>query len=163
MHYSAATDLVNHLKLERHPEGGYFRETYRSGLTLITPDGKERSVSTVIYYLLEGKDKSHFHRLASDEHWFHHLGQALQLFYIQDGMLETVTLGNNLAAGELLSFVVPGNTWFGCRVAGSEGFGLVSCVVSPGFDFEDFEMASQEKLTAEYPHLGGVIEEFTKK
>jgi uncharacterized protein len=156
-----ATNLVNHLKLELHPEGGYFRETYRSEVNVLTVGGKERSLSTVIYYLLEGKNKSHFHRLTSDEHWFYHAGQSLELVYIQNGMLKSVILGNNLAAGERHSFMVPANTWFGCRVTDSEGFGLVSCVVSPGFDFEDFEMASRDNLTSEYPHLGGVIEEFT--
>jgi predicted cupin superfamily sugar epimerase len=156
-------DIVNHLGLLPHPEGGYYKETYRAGETVINQNGRSRNVCTAIYFLLEETDKSHFHRILSDELWFFHLGQPLEVICIFEGKLKSVVLGNNILSGELLSFRVPANTWFASRIKGEKGFGLVSCTVAPGFDFDDFELAARDKLTQEYPHLKETIAKFTRQ
>lgn len=155
-------DLIKELKLLPHPEGGYYKETYRSEETTINKNGDLRNVCTAIYFLLENKDKSHFHRIQSDELWFFHLGQALEIFYIIGGELKSVILGSDIQNGEVLSFKVPANTWFASKVKQEAGFALVSCTVAPGFDFADFELAKRKELTQEFPKLKVIIEEFTR-
>lgn len=154
-------DLIHILNLLPHPEGGYYRETYRAEETTINKNGDIRNVCTAIYFLLEEKDKSHFHRIQSDELWFFHLGQALEIFYIAQGEIKTITLGNDIRSGEVLFFKIPANTWFACKVKHQKGFALVSCTVSPGFNFSDFELAGREQMIEELPDLRDVIEEFT--
>jgi len=156
-------ELIRQLQLLPHPEGGYYRETYRSAGALLTPDGAQRNTCTAIYYLLEGIDKSHFHRIRSDELWFFHAGEPLEIFEIVDGQLATVMLGMDVQAGQSPSLLIPANTWFAARVRASSGFSLVSCTVSPGFDFADFELASRAKLTGEFPNLEQVIVDFTRE
>ncbi|MCB2410546.1 cupin domain-containing protein [Hymenobacter lucidus] len=157
-----ATDIIQHLHLLPHPEGGYYRETYRSPEHLTTDSGQSRSVSTAIYYLLENDDKSHFHRIKSDELWFFHQGQALEIVVLTDGQPTTIVLGSDFARGEVPQAIVPANAWFGARLRQSSGFALVSCTVAPGFDFADFELAQRGALSAEFPHLTSLIEQFTK-
>lgn len=154
-------ELIDDLQLLPHPEGGYYKETYRSEETTTNKNGEIRNVCTAIYFLLEEKDKSHFHRIQSDELWFFHLGQSLEIYYITKGEIKTVTLGNNIQSGEVLSFKIPANTWFACKIKHEKEFSLVSCTVAPGFDFKDFELAKRETLTQEYPSLRVIIEEFT--
>ncbi|WP_400191954.1 cupin domain-containing protein [Hymenobacter sp. B81] len=154
-----AADLIQTLQLLPHPEGGYYRETYRASQQLTVDGGATRQVSTAIYYLLENHDKSHFHRIQSDELWFFHQGQPLEIILLSGPEPTFITLGNDLAAGEVPQAVVPVHTWFGARLKHREGYALVSCTVAPGFDFADFELASREALTAEFPHLAGLIAE----
>jgi predicted cupin superfamily sugar epimerase len=154
-------ELINRLGLLPHPEGGYYRETYRSEVTTTNQSGNVRNVCTAIYFLLEEKDKSHFHRIQSDELWLFHLGEPVEILYISAGEIKSVTLGNNFQSGEVFSFRVPANTWFAAKIKTEKEFSLVSCTVSPGFDFADFELAPKEKLLLEYPHLKTIIEEFT--
>lgn len=156
-----AQDLIQHLQLLPHPEGGYYRETYRTAQTLTTAENQPRHVSTAIYFLLTGADKSHFHRIKSDELWFFHQGQPLEIILIRDGQPETILLGHDFAAGAVPQAVIPAGLWFAARVRGSAGFGLVSCTVAPGFDFADFELAERAALTKEFPPLQELIQEFT--
>ncbi len=153
--------LIEELHLNPHPEGGYYSETYRSAKTLTTPNGA-RNLCTCIYYLLTGDDKSHFHRIKSDEHWFFHQGEAIELNIIQEGTLTQVLLGNKFDKGEIPYTVVPAGAWFAARIKKSVQFALVSCVVSPGFDFADFEMADRPELLKAYPDLAASIQMFTK-
>jgi predicted cupin superfamily sugar epimerase len=153
-------EIIQNLQLQPHPEGGFYRETYRSGQTLITDDGRTRNVSTAIYYLLENEDKSHFHRIQSDELWHFHQGKPMEIFMIHEGQVIVATLGNDLAKGELPQIVLPAHRWFAARVKDSAGYSLVSCTVAPGFDFTDFELAKKETLIREFPHLKEVIEVF---
>ncbi|ASK31109.1 hypothetical protein CEY12_13770 [Chryseobacterium sp. T16E-39] len=153
--------LVDILKLEPHPEGGYFKETYRSEQTLALEGGEVRNVSTAIYYLLENKKKSSFHRIKSDELWFFHQGEPLEIVFIKNGELHTVLLGNSLENGEVPQLKIEANLWFGAKILGGNGYSLVSCTVAPGFDFLDFELADRDVLLQEYPSLKEVIEEFT--
>ena len=151
-------EIIQQLQLVPHPEGGYFKETYRSAETLTTPEGKSRNISTAIYYLLENDDKSHFHRIQSDEIWHFHQNDPLEIFIIDQGELIVKTLGNNFTQGEVPQVVVPAGRWFAAQVKNASGYSLVSCTVAPGFDFADFELAEKETLIHEFPHLKKIIE-----
>ncbi|MBN2747006.1 MAG: cupin domain-containing protein [Bacteroidales bacterium] len=148
-----AEQLIQKLGLESHPEGGFYRETYRS--ELVMPDGKneKRNVSTAIYFMLTESDISRFHRIKSDEIWFFHQGQPIELVAIIEGQFISFLLGNNIENGEIPQVVIPANTWFAARIPSATGFSLVSCTVAPGFDFHDFELADSQKLLASYPML----------
>lgn len=145
--------IIKSLKLLPHPEGGYYKEMYRAEQKINLDNGKSRNVSTAIFYLLENEDKSRFHRIASDELWFFHQGNPLEILSIQNGKLIKTVLGNNFEDGEVLQAVIPAHTWFASRVKNSKGYALVSCTVAPGFDFADFELADRDKLINEFPDL----------
>src|SRR5688572_26669780 len=155
-------ELISELQLLPHPEGGYYKETYRSGQTIKVEPGKERNVSTAIYYLLVDQDFSSFHRIQSDELWFFHQGEPLEIVSILEGKLVSVILGNAVEKGEVFQTAIPANTWFAARIKDGNGYSLVSCTVAPGFDFADFELADRKALTIQFPHLKEVIEAFTK-
>lgn len=161
-------DIIDALGMEPHPEGGYFCEVYRSkgevpGAVLGNMFNCEsRSFSTAIYFLLEKGNFSAFHRIKSDELWHHYEGVGLEVLVIRaDGRLETLRLGKNIAAGERPMHIAPGGCWFASRVV-EEGFALVGCTVSPGFDFADFELASRDQLVSSYPQHQEVIEALTR-
>lgn len=153
-----ATYWIEKLQMTAHPEGGFYKETYRSDAQIETPSGL-RNISTAIYFLLQNEQKSHFHRIKSDEQWFHHLGETLEISYIFNNQLHQIYLGNNPENGEVLQATIPANTWFASRLKSGSGFGLVSCTVAPGFDFNDFEMAEKADLLSHYPVLQDIIEE----
>ena len=156
-------EIVERLGLQEHPEGGFYKETYRSNQTIETDKNVYRNISTAIYFLLENENKSLFHRIKSDELWFFHQGEALEIVFIKEGILNTIILGNNLENGEVIQATIPANTWFASRVKNLKGYSLVSCTVAPGFDFADFELAKREDLINEFPNLKETIEKFTKK
>jgi hypothetical protein len=156
-----AKHLIDMLQLLRHPEGGWYRETYRSAETTVNKMGAIRNVCTAIYFMLEGNDKSHFHSIQSDETWFFHSGEPLKILMMADGKLQSILLGNDILKGEIPQFTVPAKTWFAARIKSGTGYSLVSCAVAPGFDFLDFELAEREKLIKEFPELELVIQEFT--
>ena len=137
---------VEKYNLLPHPEGGYYAETYRSS-EKISKDAlperftEDRTFSTGIYFLLEADDFSAFHKIKSDELWFYHDGDSLEIYVLAETGLKTIRLGRNIAAGEVLQAVIPANVWFASKVKDSEGFVFVSCTVAPGFSFEDFELA----------------------
>lgn len=156
-----AENLIRNYKLLPHPEGGYYRETYRSS-EIISTDGKQRNTATAIYYLLNDGDKSHFHRLSSDEIWFFHEGEALEILSIDlNGELIINTLGIDIELGCVPQLTIKAGTWFAARIKGGGGYSLVSCVVAPGFDFTDFEMGKKVQLCALFPHLKAEIEEMS--
>ena len=157
-----AQETIDKLKLIPHPEGGYYNETYRSDYTIVNDRKENRHVCTAIYYLLKDEDKSLFHRIRSDELWFFHLGQSLEIILIESERLTTIILGNDIEKDELPQVRIPANTWFAARVKNAKGFSLVSCTVSPGFDFADFSLAKREDLVQWFPHLKDVIEKFTQ-
>lgn len=156
-----AQDIIRQLHLLPHPEGGYYRETYRSADTLETVEKHSRHVSTAIYYLLENEDKSHFHRIKSDELWFFHQGQPLEIILLTPGQPTRLVLGHDFSRGELPQAVVPANTWFAAHLPHRAGFALVSCTVAPGFDFADFKLAERAALLAEFTQAAEVVEQFT--
>lgn len=156
-------EIVEKLELQEHLEGGFYKETYRSHQTIETDKNVYRNISTAIYFLLENENKSLFHRIKSDELWFFHQGEALEIVFIKEGVLNTIILGNNLENGEVVQATIPANTWFASRVKNLKGYSLVSCTVAPGFDFTDFELAKREDLLNEFPNLKETIEKFTKE
>jgi len=139
---SPADYYIEHLQLTPHPEGGFFRECFRSEYLLHFPgfDGP-RPYSTSIYFLLKKDQQSALHRIKSDEIWYHHDGGALIITEIDEHghHIETV-LGKDISNGENLQHVVKAGRWFGAQLAGDTEFSLVGCQVSPGFDFRDFEL-----------------------
>ena len=158
-----AEKLIRELNLLPHPEGGYYRETYRSAETIQVNQDANRNVCTAIYFLLTGNDKSNFHRIQSDELWFFHQGEPLEVVYIQNGKINVILLGNDFAKGEVAQCVIPSNTWFASKIRDSKGYSLVSCTVSPGFDFNDFELGERKNLVNEFPHIRERIIEFTRE
>jgi hypothetical protein len=163
-----ATYWIEKLRLEPHPEGGYFRQTYRSELVIARealPAGftGKRAASTAIYFLLEGRNFSAFHRLRSDEVWHFYAGGPLIVHAIEpSGEHSSILLGNDPDAGEALQAVVSAGCWFASHVADWKTFAVVGCTVAPGFDFEDFEMGKREELVARYPLQREVIERLTR-
>ena len=158
---------IRHLDLKQHPEGGYFREVYRAG-EVIHKKGLPgryssfRSFATSIYFLLKSEHFSAFHRLKSDEVWHFYQGSPLRLYIIlADGRLLEVRLGQDPGKKELLQFTVPRGAWFAAKPEGNRSFSLMGCSVSPGFDFDDFEMGSQEALIRQYPRHAALIRQYT--
>ncbi len=154
-----ATEIIERLKLEPHPEGGYFRETYRAGSRVKMHNGEETASATLIYYLLKNAEKSSIHRLDSDEMWLFHGGFPLDIFWIDhDRDLRITTLGSDFGRGEQLQFVVPAQTWFGAKLKNEDGYALVSCAVAPGFRYSGFEMANKIEMKDLFPDLFPEIE-----
>ena len=146
-------------------EGGYYKETYRSDKTIILPcqtDG-ERSISTSIYYLLDGAQFSAFHRLKSDEIWHFYIGSSVTLYIINKmENLSEVNLGSNIEKGELFQIQVRAESWFAATVNDISSYALIGCTVSPGFDYLDFELGDRKKLIERYPQHRSIIEKFTR-
>ena len=148
---------IDAFDMQAHPEGGYYKRTLASTDETTTKSGV-RSLYSSIYFLLRSGEVSHFHRLKSDEIWFYHTGSPLTLHIISpDGVYSEIQLGLEAAKGESPQVMVPKHSIFGCSVNDPNTFGLVSCVVSPGFVFEDFEMFSQAQLLALYPQYEDMI------
>ena len=166
---NTAAQLISQYQLLPHPEGGYYKETYRSSegvpaSALPERFGGSRSFSTAIYFLLERGNFSAFHKIKSDECWHFYAGQTLLVHILQaNGELQTVTLGSNAAAGELFQFVVPANCWFASEPAVGTEFAFTGCTVSPGFDFEDFELAKAEDLISEFPAHAALIRKLCRQ
>jgi hypothetical protein len=185
-----AAQMAASLGLQPHPEGGYYLETYRAAQTLRTPRGR-RPASTTIVFLVTAESPSRLHRLASDELWIYQAGLPLELVTISPGgVLETRVLGDleeivrsrdhaappteelpvGLPAGSgnwLLQALVPAGSWQGARIAGGPhlpadyAWAVVSCVVTPGFDYADFEMGEREALLAAYPGHEEIVRALT--
>lgn len=145
-----ARALINKLSLLPHPEGGFYRETYRAPLQVHSAaHAGVRAAFTSIYFLLAGGQFSAWHRVASDESWFFHEGSDVEVHSLlpvagnNGQVLNTQTLGTASGCFEL---TVPAGTWFAARPVATDAHVLVSCVVAPGFEFDDFELASREQL-----------------
>jgi len=160
---------IDRLGLEKHPEGGFFRETYRSeeavdGPALPDRFGGSRAFCTAIYFLLEGSDFSALHRIRSDEIWHFYAGAPLTVHVIApDGDHSTAVLGRGPEAGETFQAVVKAGCWFGALVGGTTSYSLVGCTVAPGFAFEDFELANRHELLVRYPQHRVLIERLTRE
>ena len=158
---------IKRLNLNAHPEGGYYRETYRSREDIAVcglPDRFEaaRNISTAIYFLLRASDRSAFHRIKSDELWHFHAGGALHIYVLRPDGITIHKLGLDLDNGEQPQVVIPANQWFGARVAARGDYSLCSCTVAPGFDFKDFEMGDRRTLSKLFPAHIDIIAELTR-
>jgi uncharacterized protein len=146
---------IEQLQLQPHPEGGHYKETYRSAGNIAPaclPKGisGSRSYSTAIYFLLQQGDFSAFHRIKSDECWHFYDGGTLLIHILhQNGAYSCTRLGKNIHEGEVFQYVVPAGAWFASEPASF--FTLTGCTVAPGFDFADFEMAKRDDLLKEFP------------
>jgi predicted cupin superfamily sugar epimerase len=167
---SDAAFWIERLDLRPHPEGGYFRETYRAAETI---DGAAlparfdgpRAFATAVYFLITRDAFSAFHRIRSDEVWHFYAGDAVTLAVLDAdgrGTLTTESLGRDPARGESPQVVIPAGAWFAAEVAPQGTFALVGCTVAPGFDFADFELAERPSLIRRYPQHRGVIERLTR-
>ena len=169
MHMKTAEEWVERLGLIKHPEGGFFREMYRSGRSIpadaLPADQFKgaRNYSTSIYFLLPSHHRSLFHRIKSDELWYYHAGCGLSIYVLHQDRLDILRLGPDFEQGERFQQVVPANCWFGARPDQPDSYTLASCSVSPGFDFGDFEIAERNFLLRAYPLFKKEIEQLTKE
>lgn len=163
-----ATYWITKLELEKHPEGGWFKETYRSeeiiGQNSLPERFKgNRNFSTAIYYLLNKTDYSTFHKIKSDEIWHFYDGTSpIEILLLSQEGIKSIVVGRDLEKGESVQVIIPKNVWFAAHLIDKSGFALVGCTVSPGFDFNDFEMANIEALKKEFPQFGKNIGDFIK-
>lgn len=166
--HAEAQHLIDKLNLAPHPEGGYFRETYRSPINV--PNDKlpaqfrgDRALATAIYFLLTDQDFSAFHRLKQDEIWHFHTGATVFLrCFTPKGEMQTMALGSDLEQGAEPQHIVPGGWTFGAHLSGGPGYALVSCTVAPGFEYDDFELLSRGKLLQLHPEHADIIKQLTK-
>lgn len=162
-----AEQLIRFLDLKPHPEGGYYRETYRceefiSRACLPQRFHGDRHYSTAIYYLLPAGAVSRLHRIASDEVWHFYLGGPFTVVELKpDGSSDHVVLGADVSSGQRLQHVVTAGTWFGAHPNPGTDYSLVGCTVAPGFDFADLEIAKRHELLARYPYETTVIDRLT--
>jgi predicted cupin superfamily sugar epimerase len=160
--------LIQKYNLEPHPEGGWYKQTYKSNEQIAAgslPErfGAGRVFSTAIYFLLEKGNFSAFHRIKSDECWHFYAGDPLLIYIIeQTGELKIICLGNDHEKGQSFQYVVPANCWFASRPAPGSEYCFVGCTVSPGFEFEDFELADVTALSAIYPKHKPIIIELCR-
>ena len=165
---NSAQYWIDTLGLIAHPEGGYFRETYRASLSIareaLPPQFTgPRRVLTAIYFLLQGHNFSAFHRLRSDELWHFYLGGPFVVHVIQEnGQHSEISIGSNPDAGEVLQATVKAGCWFASCVRDPGSFALAGCTVAPGFDYEDFELGKRTQLEKMYPQHAKLIEQFTR-
>jgi predicted cupin superfamily sugar epimerase len=167
--------LIKTFSLLPHPEGGYYKETYRSAEVIETNAKKfphQRNYSTAIYFLIEKDNFSALHRIKSDELWHFYEGDALEVIEIDlKGNLMRTQVGRDILNGQTFQYTVKAGHWFGSRVlktrlndgsvVGGGSFSFVGCTVSPGFDFKDFEMAKRAELTRQFPQHEKIIAELT--
>jgi predicted cupin superfamily sugar epimerase len=153
--------LVHLLELAPHPEGGYFRETYRS--QRVGPDG--RAGSTLIYFLLAPGQVSKLHRIDADEGWHLYLGGPLEIHEFDAARPHespiVTRLGTDIVHGERPQHVVPAGRWFGVVLAAGAPYALVGCCVAPGFEFEHFELGDRETLVRVFPGAAEAIKRLT--
>ncbi|HNQ69283.1 MAG TPA: cupin domain-containing protein [Bacteroidales bacterium] len=160
--------IVKKLQLLPHPEGGFYRETYRCE-TVIPQSvlgydfNAQRNVSTCIYFMLVSGNFSAFHRIKQDEIWHFYRGSALRLYMISlEGKLSKVKIGSDILNGEMPQFVVPAGYWFAAEVIAENSYSLVGCTVAPGFDFADFELGDKVILGELFPNHKEIIEKYCR-
>jgi predicted cupin superfamily sugar epimerase len=163
-----AKDWIQHLNLLPHPEGGFYKELYRSGELIRKEHLPERFTgdrvfATSIYYLLEQGDFSAFHRIKQDEIWHHYDGGGLEVHIIKPGGEYLVKkAGKNITNGEEPQVIIEAGDIFGSRPIAGTNFALMGCGVAPGFDFDDFELNDRDGLLEEYPQHATIILQLTR-
>ena len=155
--------LIDALGLAKHPEGGWFREVFRShervAREALPPRfSGARSLATSILYLLAAGECSRFHRLRADELWCHHAGGAVHLHLLERGGARRLVVG-----ADTPQVTVPHDTWFAAEPEPGTAFALVGCFVSPGFEFEDFELGVRADLLEEFPREHALVTRFTRE
>ncbi len=165
---STIQKIIDRLELQSHPEGGYFKEVYRSDGSITEENLDEgfsgqRNYATSIYFLLTSESFSAFHRIKQDEIWHFYKGSPIKLHIISDvGIYSNTIIGNDIESGQNPQFVVKAKNWFAAEVIDKEAYTLVGCTVSPGFDFNDFELPERDVLISKFPEHSNIITAFTR-
>ena len=165
---SIVNTLIQRYGLESHPEGGWYKQSYKSNEQIAAralPErfGANKAFSTAIYFLLEKGNFSAFHRIKSDECWHFYAGDPLLIYIIeQTGELKVISLDSDHESGQSFQYVVPANCWFASRPAPESEYCFVGCTVSPGFEFDDFELADASELSTIYPQHKPIIIELCR-
>jgi uncharacterized protein len=155
-----AERIIGMLELKPHPEGGFYRETYRGAL--LPGSNPPRAASTAIYYLLIPGAVSRFHRLSCDEVLHFYLGDPVTWVLLEGGGgPRKVRLGPSLEKGERLQCVVPAGTWFGGYLEEGGKYALMGTTVAPGFEFGDFVLGRRDELLAGFPPAEAEINRLT--
>ncbi len=160
--------LIDELNLLPHSEGGYYKEIYRSADDMVVPErfggiNQLRPSSTMIYYLLNQDNFSAFHRIKSDEIWLFLEGAPLLVHTLdKNTKAHSINKIGSTLSGLSPTYVVNKENWFAAEVEDKESYSLVSCIVSPGFDFKDFELAKRKTLLDEYSKHQDIIKKFTR-
>lgn len=160
--------LVTSLNLLPHPEGGFYKEVYRSKNTISKSAlenrfSGERSYCTSIYFLLTSANFSGFHKIKQDEIWNFYEGSPLLVHVIdKEGIYTCHEIGMDVSVGLSPQLVVPAGSWFASSVKNDNSYTFVGCTVAPGFDFEDFELAERSQLIKEYPQHKDIITKLTR-
>ena len=162
-------EIIKKLDLQPHPEGGFFKETYRSEENIHAESLKpeyagSRNCSTCIYFLLTSENNSNFHRIKQDEIWQFYDGSPIRLHTISpEGVHNSQIIGRDILNEEVPQLVVKGGDWFAAEVIHKNEFSLVGCTVSPGFSFEDFELPPRKQLLEKFPQHEDLILKFTRQ
>ena len=160
--------IIKKLDLKPHPEGGYFKETYRSTgiINQESLDGSfngTRNYSTCIYFLLTSETFSAFHRIKQDEIWHFYEGSPIVLHTISErGEHQEFFIGTDFSKNQTPQLVIPAGSLFAAKVLEKDSYALVGCTVSPGFDFKDFGLPSKKELIAKFPQHKDLIKQFTR-
>lgn len=160
-------DIIEKFNLQKHPEGGYFKETYRSTGSIKNENlgsifEGDRNFSTGIYFLLTSDSFSAFHKINQDEMWHFYAGTTLKLHMISpDGDYSYVLIGNDIINNEVPQFVVPAQHWFAAEVVKESSFSFTGCTVAPGFDFKDFVLPERKTLIEIFPQHAEIITRLT--
>ena len=160
--------LIQQYNLKPHPEGGWYTQTYKSNEliganALPARFGGDRSFSTAIYFLLGQGNFSAFHRIKSDECWHFYAGDPLLIYVIEgNGESKIISLGSDPEKGQTFQYIVPANCWFASRPAPGSEYCFAGCTVSPGFEFEDFELANANELSNTYPQHKDIIRQLCR-
>jgi uncharacterized protein len=158
--------IVEKLGLLPHPEGGYYKEIYRTEEILdkkALPErySSSRNISTSIYYMLKGEQISHFHKLKSDEIWHFYSGSPVIIHLLGGSGYSKIVLGSDLERGEIFQHVIKTDMWFAAELENKNSYCLIGCTVAPGFSFEDFLLASRDELANEFPDYLELITKLT--
>lgn len=158
-------NIVEQLNMLPHPEGGYYKEEYRSKdiISNLPNFSGDRNYCTSIYFLLTSANFSGFHRIKQDEIWHFYSGSPLAVHVIDlDGNYTKHIIGMNIENNQFPQLTVPANCWFASSVENEDSYSFVGCTVAPGFDFDDFELAKREDLIKEYPQHEELITKLTR-
>lgn len=161
-----AEEMIQLLNLQKHHEGGYFVETYRSGEVVTDPQRGLRSYSTAIYYMLTPDTFSEMHRLAVDEIFHFYRGDPVEMLHLYpDGSGKRLLLGKNLERGMQPQVLIPSGIWQGARLlpGGAFDFSLMGTTMAPGFEYPDYQFGSRQELTRQYPEFEELITALTRK
>lgn len=162
-----AQSIINKFDLIEHPEGGFYKETYRSegiieNKNLVSNFIGDRNYSTCIYFLLTSEKFSAFHKINQDEIWHFYKGTTLKLHMISPkGDYSFIFIGNNLKNNEEPQFTVPAGYWFAAEILQDNSYAFTGCTVAPGFDFKDFILPKREELTTLFPQHTDIITKLT--